>query len=86
LVIDAAGTSPQGATTGLSFVMGAACLAIASLSFALAEQWPVRIGGLSLLLGLGLIANLPSAIWLGMLFVSFCLILALAVIRKMNRG
>jgi hypothetical protein len=83
--IDATGTSPQGTTTGLSFAIGTACLVVASLSFTLAEQWPVRIGGLGLLLGLGLIANLSLVIWLGMLFLSFCLLLAVAVVRKINR-
>jgi hypothetical protein len=84
--IDATGMSPQGTTPGLSFAIGTACVVLASLSFALAEQWPVRIGGLGLLLGLGLIANLSPVIWLGMLFVSCCLLLAVAVVRKMNPG
>jgi hypothetical protein len=78
-------TSPQDSTTRVSFVIGTASLVVAGISLALAEQWPVRVGGLGLLLGLGLIANLPSPLWFALLFVCFCILLAIGVNRRIDR-
>ncbi len=83
--LDASGASSRSGTDGLSFVIGAACLAIAGISFSLAEQWPVRIGGWGMLLGLGLIANLPGFVWLALLIASLVLLVVVATIRKMSR-
>jgi hypothetical protein len=73
-------------TFEVSVVIGGACLAVAGLCFCMSEQWPVRIGGLSLLLGLGLIADLPPFFWLGMLLIACCLLFLVALIRKLNRA
>ncbi len=84
--LDTLGAPPRSGTDGSSFAVGAAFLVIAGISFSLAEQWPVRVGGWGMLLGLGLIANLPGFIWLTLLVVSFCLLIVVATIRRINRA
>ena len=84
--LDALETSPQSDTSGWSFGIGVACLVIACVSFALAEQWPVRVGGLGMLLGLGLVARLPLLFWLAMLAASVCLLVVVVGIQKITRA
>ena len=70
---------------GFSVWAGLGCAAIAALAFSFADQWPVRIGGLSLLLGLGLFANLPLVLWAISAAVGLMILLALGGYRTIRR-